>query len=87
MYAGGLSNVGMSKYHCGVFTASFVRFPPLGHRFVSNVILEDAQRTRRYIISRMRGSSDTGGASYGHRKPPKLALFCGVPIPEKLAGV
>ena len=73
----------MSMYHFNFFTAS-VQFPPLGHRFVSNFFLEIAQRTRRYIISRVRGSSDTGGASYGRRKPPELALFCGAPIPEKL---
>ena len=40
------------------FTAS-EQFPPLGHRFVSNVFLEDAQRTRWYIISRVRASFDT----------------------------
>ena len=76
----------MSKYHCDFITDS-VQFPPMGHRFVSFAFLEDAQRTRRHIISRMRGSSDTGGASYGRRKPPKLALFCWVPIPEKLEQV
>ena len=67
------------EHHCDCLAAS-VQFPPLGHRFVSNFLLEDAQRTRRHIISRVWGSCDTGSASYGRRKPPKLALFCGVPI-------
>ena len=58
-----------------------------GTSFCLNFFLKDTQRTRRYIVSRVRGSCDTGGASYGHRKSPKLALFCGAPIPEKLEGV
>ena len=35
-------------------------------------------------LSSVRGVHVTPMASYGHRKPPELALFCGVPIPEKL---
>ena len=69
-----------------IFTASAQLSMP-GHRFVPNVLLEGTQRTRRYIICRMWGACDTGGASYGHRKPPKLALLGGVPIPGKLEQV
>ena len=59
-------------------------FSLLGHGFCSFFFLEHLKRARRYITRRDRGSSDSRGASYRHRKPPKLALFCGVPIPEKL---
>ena len=55
----------------------------LRHRFVSNFSLEGTQRTRRYIIPRAWGACANRGAIYRHRKPPKMALFCGVPIPEK----
>ena len=45
---------------------------------------EHLERTRRYSISRVWGSSDSRGVTYCHRKPQKLAVFCGAPIPEKL---
>ena len=70
-------------YHCD-FLCVLALFSPLGHGFCSFFFLEHLERTRRYITRRDRGSSDNRGASYRHRKPPKLALFCGVPIPEKL---
>ena len=73
----------MSMYHCD-FWRVLALFSPLGHGFRSFFFLEHLERTRRYITTRDRGSSDNRGASYHHRKPPKLALFCGVPIPGKL---
>ena len=73
----------MPMYHSD-FLCVFALFSPLRHSFCSFFFLEHLERTRRYITRRDRGSSDNRGASYRHRKPPKLALFCGVPIPEKL---
>ena len=66
------------------FLCVLALFSLLGHGFCSFFFLEHLERARRYITRRDRGSSDSRGASYRHRKPPKLALFCGVPIPEKL---
>ena len=73
----------MPIYHCD-FLCVLALFSPLGHGFCSFLFVEHLKRTRRCITRRDRGSSDNRGASYRHRKPQKLALFCGVPIPEKL---
>ena len=64
------------------FLCVLALFSLLGHGFCSFFFLEHLKRARRYITRRDRASSDNRGASYRHRKPPKLALFCGVPIPE-----
>ena len=73
----------MCIYHSD-FLCVLALFSPLGHGFCSFFFLEHLKRTRRRIPRRDRGSSDNRGESYRHRKPPKLALFCGAPIPEKL---
>ena len=72
----------MSMYHFNFFCA-LVLFSALGHGFRPFFLLGHIKSTRRYIVSHVRGSSDTHAASYGHQMPPKLALFSGVPIPEK----
>ena len=71
----------MPIYH-GDILRVLALLSPLRHGFCSFFFLEHLKRTRRYITRRDRASSDNRGASYRHRKPPKLALFCGVPIPE-----
>ena len=61
-------------YHCD-FWCALALFSPLGHGFCSIFFLKHLKRTRRYITRRDRGLSDNRGASYRHRKPPKLAGY------------
>lgn len=63
-----------------VFAGS-ARLSPPTRRFFS-FALERLERARQYVVGGVGVSSDARGASYGHGKPPKLALFCEVQIPN-----
>jgi len=73
----------MSMYHCG-FLGDSALFSRLRHRLRQFFFLEHLRGTRRYITSRVRGSSGARRASYRRIKARKLALFSGVTFPEKL---
>ena len=70
--------------HFCFFCLESGHFSPLAQSFLVWFLLQCGQRTRRCIISCVRGSWDVRGASYGRGKPQKLALFRGVPISKKV---
>ena len=78
----------MSMYHSFCFFGALARFSPLAQCFRSFFFLDPLERTRRYITSRDRGSSDDPGSSYKATESLPgwlyLALFGGMAIPEKL---